>query len=331
MTVPRLVVAGDPHHGVVAYGRRLAAAVAERSGRDVTLAAGDATLARSGPLHLQFTDRLWGASPEEAGERVAALAAATPLTVTLHDLPQASDGPRNLERRADCYRRVVAGARGVVVSSAYEAALLAKVAPPPAPPAVIPLPVDPAPDDGPPPEPDDDVCLLGFFYPGKGHAEAVDAVADLAAGGGPRLGVTALGRASAGHEDELATLVETAAARGVRVTGTGWLEDGELHRRCRRAGVPLVAHRHVSASASLSTWIAAGRRPLVPDAPYWRELAALRPGTVTPYAPEDLPAAIARARRDPATTWLAPGTPTAPGPAEVADAHLAWWSAEVAW
>ncbi len=315
-TVPRLLVAGDPAHGVVRCGRELAEAVTAQTGRAVAVAEPG-----TGPHHLQVTDRLWGASPERAAARVCAVLDRVPGTVTLHDLPQASDGPRNRARRGAAYARIARAARGVAVSSRHEAALLAALAPE-VEPEVIPLAVHPVPAPARRPGLRPEVALLGFFYPGKGHAEAVAAVA------GTGLGVAILGRASAGHEAELDALVADAAARRVRVEVTGWLPDDVLVTRARSAAVPLVAHRHVSASGSVGSWIGAGRRPLVPDGPYWREVAALRPGAVTPYA--DLRAAVARAAATPEDTWLAPGTSLGPGPADVAAAHLAWW-ARVPW
>jgi len=331
---PALVVTPDPQHGVTVLARRIAEAVAARTGRDPAVA----TDALTGPrpparAHLHFTDRLWASSPEAAAERIVDLAARVPLTVTLHDLPQPSDGERNLPRRSACYRAVVEAVRGVVVNSEHEAALLAEHTVAGHAPTVVPLPVDPEPAPEVRPEPDGTAAVIGFVYPGKGHAELVEAVAALRGrdphGPGGRLGVVALGRPSSGHEAETDALVAAAAARGVDLAVTGYLSDAVLLDRCRRASVPVAAHRHVSASGSMATWIAAGRRPLVPDARYSREMAALRPGTLTLFDgddPEALAEAVARAAADPASTWLGPDAVTAPGLAEVADAYLAWWA-----
>lgn len=301
--IPHLVTEGDPRHGVVVHARRLARAVGADGPDD-------------GPCHVQFTDRLWGASPEEAAARVEAFP--VPFTASLHDLPQASDGPRNLVRRTAAYMRVAVAARGVVVSSEHEAALLRVVAPGVAP-AIIPLPIASpprAPRDALTPE----VAVLGFFYPGKGHAEVVAAVAAL----GGEVGVTVLGRASPGHEDELSALRQDAAARGVEVSVAGYLEEAELLASCRRVAVPVAAHQHVSASGSVGSWISAGRRPLVPVGSFAREQAALRPGTLTLYA--DLPEAIARALEEPGTTWLGEDAVTRPDWEDAAAAHVAFWA-----
>ncbi|WP_143048572.1 hypothetical protein [Frigoribacterium sp. MCBA15_019] len=352
--LPVVVTHHDPQHGVATYAAQIAATVEARTGRDLSLDVADllevpdadtveVTVPRA---HLQFTDRLWGPSPLAAADVVEDLADTTALTVTLHDLPQPSDGERNLRRRGEAYGRVVAAARGVVVNSEHERSLLREWVGFDGPVEVIPLPVDRHPLTGPRPEPDGDVAVIGFFYPGKGHAEVVAAVAGLGAArhdagdrdgsGATRpesdaTGVVALGRASSGHEAELQQLVDEAAALGVPFGATGYLDDATLLDRARRASVPVAAHQHVSASGSIATWIAAGRRPLVPDTRYSREMATLRPGTLTLYPDDGLAAAIATALADPASTWLDDDARTLPGLDEVADAYAAWWAEGVRW
>ena len=326
---PALVVTDDAQHGVTVYARQLADAVA-RQHDDVEVVGpgaltGDAPPARA---HLHFTDRLWAGSPEDAAARLEELARRVELTVTLHDLPQPSDGVVNLPRRAECYRRVAAASTGVVVNSRHEAALLTEHVrvDPARPVGVVPLPVDPVDPDPARPADDGSAAVIGFFYPGKGHAELVDAVAGLRPRG-VDLGVAVLGRASAGHEGELADLAAEAARRGVDLEVTGYLDDAALLDRSRRAAVPVAAHRHVSASGSIATWVAAGRRPLVPDTRYSREMAELRPGTLTLFAEGGLADAVARAQRDPGSTWWAAGTDVGPGLVDTAAAYLAWWAA----
>jgi len=336
--VPRQVVYGEHRHGVVRYAREIAAAVGTHLGGDVSLdgaraPGGEAALTGSGRLHLHFTDRIWGDDPADAARRIEGLAARVPVTATLHDLPQASDRPASLARRIDCYRRVVRASKGIVVSSEHEAALLRDVVRP-VEPVVIPLPVDVRPASAQRATPDDEVALVGFVYPGKGHAEVIAAVAALVAAGRPSadgLGVTALGRASAGHEAELGTIVDDAARLGVRFTVTGFLDEATMLERCRRASVAVAAHQHVSASGSIVTWVAAGRRPLVPDTRYSREMAALRPGTLTLYASEGLADAIDRARGAPGSTWCEDDATTGPSLQDVAAAYVAWWTDDVAW
>ena len=169
--------------------------------------------------------------------------------------------------------------------------------------------------------------MLGFFYPGKGHLKVARAIATLP--GPPRL--TVLGGASAGHDADLRAFTERAAARGVTVDVTGYVPEGELIARCRAATVPVVAHRHISASGSLATWIAAGRRPIVIDDRYTREMAVLRPATMHLVAPDRLADAIAGALADPASTWLPADAATRPHLDDTAAAYLRWWTRDVAW
>ncbi|WP_314102445.1 hypothetical protein [uncultured Frigoribacterium sp.] len=329
---PALVVTDDPQHGVTVLARRVADAVARRTGRDLAVSPSDLTGPRPpASAHVHFTDRLWATSPEDAADRLVDLAGRVALTVTLHDLPQPSDGERNLVRRGDCYRRVVEAAAGTVVNSEHEALLLAEFTTDGVRPGVVPLPVDLAPLLTGRPAADGTAAVIGFVYPGKGHAELVDAVARLRARGDDAAGslrVTALGRASAGHEAETDQLVSDAASLGVVLDVTGYLDDAVLLDRCRRASVPVAVHRHVSASGSIATWIGAGRRPIVPDTRYSREMAALRPGTLTLIDddPDALAEAVARAVADPGSTWLAPDARTAPDIDDVAAAYLAWWA-----
>ena len=327
--LPALVVTADERHGVTIAARDLAGAVEAATGFPLRVAAA-ALLGAHPPerAHLHFTDRLWAGSPAAAAELVEKIAGRTTLTVTLHDVPQASDGPANRPRRTDCYARVAEVARGVVVNSRHEAAHLAEAGITPRVLEIVPLPVAPAPP-GPRPRPGPpDVAVLGFFYPGKGHAEVVYAIA---AGTTTRPRLTVLGAPSPGHEADLRAFTEQAAARGVEVDVTGFVPDRELVRRCRAVAVPVAAHRHFSASGSVATWVAAGRRPLVVDGRYAREMAALRPATLRLFAPDRLTEAVADALADPASTWLGPDAVTRPHPDDTAAAYLRWWTRDVTW
>ena len=71
------------------------------------------------------------------------------------------------------------------------------------------------------------------------------------------------GGAAPGHEDLLTELEERAAAAGTQFVATGWLDDAALAAACHRVAVPVAYHRHVSASGSVNSWLAAGRRPVV--------------------------------------------------------------------
>lgn len=324
---PLHVVPEVERHGVTGYARLVAASCG-------CAVAGAAPAEPGGLLHLHFTDRLWGDSPDSAAAAVTQLARQHRLSVTLHDLPQASDGPASERRRANAYAQVVGVAAAVVCNSRWESELLAAFAIPRLPPAVIPLAVAPAAPDPPPAVGLTDpvsVGLLGFLYPGKGHAEAIDAAALCAQSLQRPVDVIAIGGVSDGHASDADALAERARQRGVSFSVTGYLSPEQLSVMARRVSVPLAAHRHVSASASIGSWLSAGRRPLVADCAYAREIDRLRPGTIRRYRPAELSDAISRALGDLSAGWLAPGTDLRPGPPETADAHLRWWTHEVSW
>ena len=112
---------------------------------------------------------------------------------------------------------------------------------------------------------------------------------------------------------------------------TGYLSEAALLGRARQVLAPVAAHRHLSASASIGSWLAAGRRPLVTDSSYAREIEQLRPGTIRRYQPDQLRSAITDALADPASTWLAPDVELQPGRIEVGAAYLDWWTREAGW
>lgn len=260
-----------------------------------------------GPVLVHVTDRLFGTTPEDAADVVVALAQERPLVVTLHDLPQPSDGPRNAPRRATAYRRMAHAAAAVVVSSAHEQRLLAACGAD-VPSVVVPLPVPelrPAPAAD-PSAPLRGVAVLGYLYPGKGHDAVVAALDVLPAG----VGLTAWGRPSDGHEDLVDALTGQARALDRPCTVTGFVPDAELPGLLRSAVLPVAPHAHLSASGSINAWIGAGRRPLVPRSDYVTELDERSPGCVRVY--DDLRTALAEVWEDPASTWLPPGSPAGP-------------------
>lgn len=291
------VLAGPVRHGV-----RLHAQALGRRTRGGTLVNIEDGPLPPGPLHLHFTDRIFGRDALQAADRLAELVGSRPLSVTLHDLPQISDG-RSFERRRQGYARVVAGSRGVQVSSEHERGLLGQlwtefgsgVMPPV---AVVPLPVDRPARWGPSAGTDTAVVVLGFVYPGKGHAETLAAMAALPAS----VSLVAVGAPSDGHEDLLAELEHLAAAQGRSFVCTGYVSDDDLEVRTRRAGVPVSAHTHISASGSINRWISGGRRPIVTPGSYVGELHRRAPWAVT--VATDLPAAIGAALDDPESTWI---------------------------
>jgi glycosyltransferase involved in cell wall biosynthesis len=343
--IPELVLVGPPRHGVAAYATDLAEAV-ERAGFVVSrpvVADAEAAVARAAGtdrVHVHFTDRIFGSTPEDAADLVERMAALTRLSVTLHDLPQPSDGTR-FTRRARAYGRVLDVVRGAVVSSEHEADLVAThLAPPTGPVAVIPIgtrrPAAPQPPDQAAAAPAAPgplrVLIAGFIYPGKGHREAIDAVAalrdTLRAAGEPlqEATVVAIGSASPGHEADVEVLQRHASASGVILRVTGYLDDIAYRAAVSAHGIPLAAHQHLSASRSMLDWIEQGRLPLVADSTYAREMARLRPNTLRLYQPAQLAEQLEDGWRRPGSTRLAPGTPLHPTLTDGALAYRDWWA-----
>ncbi|MCT7661105.1 hypothetical protein [Mycobacterium deserti] len=326
------LVAGPRRHGVVRFGLELQANL-RRAGCDVSLCRllkADAlhrtvVTSRNG-LHVQFTDRLFGADPAAAGETFSALAAdahirGARVTATLHDLPQLSDGS-NLRRRTLAYRRVTEACDAIVVSSGHERDLLHDSRIEVADVTVIPLPIHVRDLDLPPPRAAGPRSLgvLGFLYPGKGHDDVIAAAADLPSD----VEVVAIGTPSAGHDDLVADLRHAAARQGRRFEVTGHIRDSELTKVLQRVTVPIAAHRHVSASGSLNAWLAAGRRPLAPVNRYTAEVVRRNPGTLTLYpdTPAGLRSAVTTALERPEVTWLAADVIAGPSPGHAAAAYL---------
>ncbi len=324
-TPPVHLVPDLPGHGVTLHASQIAAAVGART-LDLTALLDLAPQ----PVHVHVTDRLLGATGEETSARLVALGRRQPMTVTLHDVPQPGDGPV-FARRVPAYAAVVAAARGWVVSSEHERALVRRHLAPTDDGVVVPLPVMPLPvpdGAGPRERAAGDplvVGVLGWVYPGKGHDEVLRACAVVRRARSGPVVLRALGRVAAGHDHLLDELGALAAELDVGLEVSGWVADADLPAALTHVDVPVAAHHHVSASGSVNSWVAARRRPLVTDGTYAREMAALRPGTLTLVA-DDLPGALARAAADPTGTWLAPGVGLAPGLPEVAAAYLGWWS-----
>ncbi|AWB85126.1 glycosyltransferase family 1 protein [Corynebacterium liangguodongii] len=260
------LIVGPAGHGVTAYAERLAREVGAEVIREEEY--GDSALP-PGPIHVAFTDHLFGSSPREALEALLGRVGTRPLSVSFHDVPQRAEGERRFERRAAAYAALAAAAELAVVNSEHEARFFAARAPGAAV-RVIRLPVEPidSPFD---PEPAT-VGVVGFIYPGKGHEDLIEALA------GTEYRLRFLGGVSAGHERWARSLERHAEI-------TGWLSDDELAREMGRIAVPVCAHRHYSASGSLMTWLGAGRCVLASDSPYTREIDAWMPGRISLVEP----------------------------------------------
>ncbi|MFN3600080.1 MAG: hypothetical protein ACK4UY_01675 [Dietzia sp.] len=334
-TLPLTVALGPPGHGVT----RFAADCAHAAGTPLLevadiaqLADGLAVAPAAGPgsaVHLHVTDALFGATPDEAAEALETLARDHPIGVTLHDVPQPAEGTERCLRRTRAYRRIAAASGLVVVSSEHERRLCASAGI--AVDAVIPLPV---PDLGRAASPTDElrpdersVGVFGFLHPGKAVDLVADAVAELAAAGDRAITLRLLGAPADGHEVYVRAAMETVRAAGGRAEVTGRIHDDELARVLGEVTVPVALFRNVSASGSINTWAAAGRRPLVSASDYTREMEQRRPGSLLLTDATDLPEELRRLLDDPAPTRV---DPPEPGLAELGRSYLrAWerWSA----
>ncbi len=319
---PEHLVLGPDRHGVVRHALGLLtnpALAGARVRRFDTVEALDADACvwtSPGPLHVHLTDHLLGASPAEAADRLERLAAARPISLGLHDIPDADDpatvgGPGRRDRLA-AYRRFAHCARRVVVASRHEAGLLTRLGADPSTVVLVPLPLRPPPASAERPPPLPRLALLGFLHPGKGMETLIEASRALR----PGVELVNLGPVAHGHDAYAAELVAAARRAGRKLSITGWLSAAELHARARQVAVPVLAHRHMSASGSLGSWWQAGRRPIGLPTAYLRELGEQNPHAVALRG--DLAAAIAAALAEPQSTWLPPGIALWPGPAEAA-------------
>ena len=288
------VVPGPADHGVVLHGTTVAALTGARLSRTLRDPAGTWDL-----THVQFTDSLFGPGIDAAATAFERWAGRRthPLVVTLHDVPGADADRARDTRRSAGYRRVVAAADAVVVCSAVEADRLDPR------PTVVPLPAGPLAAPGRTPSWADRTTLgvLGFVYPGKGHERVLDAAADTGAT------VVAIGAASPGHAPLVQQLHDRARAGGVDLVVTGALSEADLHAAALAVTVPVASYATTGASASLVTWLAAGRRPVTSTGPYARELDARWPDRL--LLTDDLAAGVRGGLAAPATTWGEPAPP----------------------
>lgn len=323
------LVLGPHRHGVARFGLELQDAL-RANGFDVALvrSARDLAAAEHDGVHIQFTDRLFGSDALAAAAAFSDIAGAVRaggarVTATLHDLPQPSDGV-NHERRRAAYGAVAAACDAIVVSSEHERELLFDNGIDAHAVVVVPLPIRRCDVDTARPTPrSPSLGVFGFLYPGKGHDDVIRAASCLP----PEVDVVAIGEPSAGHDDLVAELEGIAARQGRRFRVTGHVADAALTTTLREVTVPVAAHRHVSASGSLNTWLAAGRRPLAPANRYTAEIVRRNPGSVAVYddSPQALERAIVEALAHPDTTWLTADTEVGPSPSAAAAAYAAFF------
>jgi len=144
------------------------------------------------------------------------------------------------------------------------------------------------------------ITLQGFMTRRKGHALVLEALRALPDD------VTAVfaGATIAGRDARADELRAQADELGVtdRVIFTGWVPDDRLRTILAATDVALAPYREMSASGSLSTWIASGRPIVASGLPQMRAYAALVPGALRiadPLTPESIAAAVAALLADP--------------------------------
>lgn len=129
------------------------------------------------------------------------------------------------------------------------------------------------------------VTLLGFVYGRKGHRYAVDAVPLLPKdvvmvyAGGPVAGRSFV--------HDLATGKARQLGLGDRFRITGYLPEEELDTWIAATHLAILPFTDLSASGSLSLWIAAGKPMLVTDLPGFREYARRVPGALNLFGPPE--------------------------------------------
>jgi glycosyltransferase involved in cell wall biosynthesis len=139
------------------------------------------------------------------------------------------------------------------------------------------------------------VTLLGFVYGRKGHRYAVEAVPALPGdvvmvyAGGPVAGRS--------YVHDLAVAKAAELDLGDRFRITGYLSEEELETWIAATHLAILPFTDLSASGSLSSWIAAGKPMLASDLPGFREYEARAPGALRFFSPTE-PAPLAAAIRD---------------------------------
>jgi glycosyltransferase involved in cell wall biosynthesis len=127
------------------------------------------------------------------------------------------------------------------------------------------------------------VTLLGTITKRRGHRLVIDAMASLPAD------VMALfvGSSIEGRDHVRRDLEAHAVRVGVadRVRFLGYLPEADLEQVLVSTDVALCPFRIMSASGALATWISAGRPIVTSDLGPFRELMALAPGALHPFAP----------------------------------------------
>ncbi len=293
---------GRPESGVRRYGRIITEELAGRDGVHLTQTDAGLLEGRRGGLGshgrlftkagvdallLQWNKRGWGKGPR-AAYRFGDLRRAYrgPLVVTLHDVFD-RDGIKERWLDADTWglRLVVRSADRLIVHSEVEVERLAGLAP-----AsrirVVPHFVE---QRDLPLSPDAAraqlgiegrriVTLLGFIYGRKGHGDLVEAVPHLP----PDVLVVLAGGSVAGRDGVERRVQRRIGELGIadRVRITGYLSETEMEAWIAASHLAILPFRDLSASGSLSTWIASGKPIITSDLPGFHEYDRHVPGAL---------------------------------------------------
>ncbi len=296
---------GRPESGVRRYAQLIAAAARERPGLTVReadagrvdegkgrLTEATAELAGAQVLFLQWNRRGWG---QHGGSLLRSMrfrrAYRGALVVTLHDIfERRSVRQRWLRADAWSLRWLGRVADRIVVHSDVEVERLRGIIPAERL-AVIPHFVDRRAPGLTPAEARARlglgdrriVTLAGFVYGRKGHRFAVDAVPELP----PDVMMVYAGGPVAGRNFvyDLALTRAQELQLGDRFRITGYLSDEDLATWIAATHLAIAPFTDLSASGSLSLWIAAGKPMLVSDLPSLREYERWRPGALRYFGP----------------------------------------------
>ncbi|MEM9904421.1 MAG: glycosyltransferase [Cyanobacteria bacterium P01_D01_bin.44] len=127
------------------------------------------------------------------------------------------------------------------------------------------------------------ITLQGFIYPRKGHALAIAALGQLP----ETVHLVFAGAVVDGQAQLLKDLWTLAQQHQVdhRVTVTGYLCNTDLDLYLRASDLAICPFEALSASGSLSRWIAQGKPILATDLPQIQDYNQLVPGAIAPFSP----------------------------------------------
>lgn len=296
------VMFGEATDGVHIYAEKTARARSEAGHRSLVLASDSDIPARldHDAVHVHLTDRLIESDTTRWRCLLTVVrATGVPLLMTLHDLPQRGEGAARYRRRVAATRGMASDAHAVCVSSEHERRCAADIG---IRAFVVPHPIFPPVARATPTCPHRrrrSLTVAGFVHPGKGILGLVDEIGHV---GGTHLEgwhLRLVGDVAPDHRDHLDEIVSTAGRNGLPVVHTGPVGERRWSSELSSAGVAICSHLHVSASGSLLSWIAAGRRPLVSNSAFARELVSERPLAVRIVGDSEWRSAISESLRAP--------------------------------